>query len=135
MGVERAGNNCASGSSDPRCTVTITVLVPGLTITKTADITPYTVPGAPVNYTITIHNTGQTVYTGATVTDDLTSVLDDATLNSGATASIGSLDVTGFVLTWTGTLAVGATATVLYTVTVRSPDTGDKLMINQAVST
>ena len=88
-----------------------------------------------MHYTITIHNTGQTIYNGATVTDDLTGVLDDATLNAGATASIGSLGVTGFVLTWTGNLGADDTAIVAYSVTVLSPDTGDKLMINQAVST
>ena len=34
------------------------------------------------------------------------------------------------MLTWTGNLAVGATATVTYSVTVHNPDTGDKLVIN-----
>ena len=34
-----AGSNCASGSTDPRCTVSVTVLIPGLTIVKTANVT------------------------------------------------------------------------------------------------
>ena len=33
------------------------------------------------------------------------------------------------VLTWTGSLAPGATATVTFSVTVNNPDTGDKLVI------
>ena len=38
------------------------------------------------------------------------------------------------MLTWTGDLAVGATATVTFTVTVHDPDTGDKLVIITATS-
>ena len=38
------------------------------------------------------------------------------------------------VLTWTGDLAVGATATVTFSVTVNNPDTGDKLLIMVASS-
>ena len=56
------------------------VLTPGLTITNTAGGAT-TTPGATVSYTVTIANTGQTPYTGATVADDLTGVLDDAAYN------------------------------------------------------
>ena len=38
------------------------------------------------------------------------------------------------VLTWTGNLAVGATATITYSVTVDNPDTGGKVMTNTVVS-
>ena len=65
------GSNCPSGSTDPRCTVTVTVLTPGLTIVKTANATA-AVPGPTVGYTITVTDSGQTPYTGAVVTDDLT---------------------------------------------------------------
>ena len=64
------------------------MLVPALTITKVAD-TATTTPGATVGYTITVANTGQTPYTGATVTDALAGVLDDAGYNSDATATTG----------------------------------------------
>ena len=33
------GNNCPAGGTDPACTAAVTVLVPGLTITKTANTT------------------------------------------------------------------------------------------------
>ena len=39
------------------------------------------------------------------------------------------------MLTWTGNLAVGATATITYSVTVDNPDTGGKLMTNTVIST
>ena len=47
------GNNCPSGGTDPRCTSTLPVLLPGLTITKAADTT-FVVPGGTAGYTITV---------------------------------------------------------------------------------
>ena len=44
-----------------------------LTIVNTANVST-TTPGSTVAYTITITNTGQTSYTGATVTDPLAGV-------------------------------------------------------------
>ena len=60
-------------------------LVPALTITKTASVSTAT-PGSTVGYTITVDNTGQTPYTGASVTDSLAGVLDDAAYNNNAAA-------------------------------------------------
>ena len=48
-------------------------------------------PRAHVTYTITVTNTGQTPYTGATFTDDLTGVLDDATYNGDAAVTGGTV--------------------------------------------
>ena len=47
-----------------------------------------------MHYTITVADTGQTPYTAATVTDDLTGVLDDATYDSDATATSGTVTYT-----------------------------------------
>ena len=127
------GNNCPSASTDPRCTSSVTILTPALAITKTASAST-TTPGSAVQYTITIADTGQTPYTGATVTDNLTSVLDEATYNGGATATTGALTFTSPTLTWTGNLAVGASATITYSVTVSNPATGGKLLINTVSS-
>ena len=128
------GNNCPTGSTDPACTSRVTVLVPALTITKTAGA-PTVVAGATTTYTITITNTGQTPYTAATLTDDLTGVLDDATYNTDATTTTGTLAYTAPNLTWTGNLAIAATATITYTVTTHNPDTGNGLLTNTTTST
>ena len=48
-------------------------------------------PGTAVAYTITVADTGQTPYTGATVTDDLTGVLGAAAYNGDAAATIGTV--------------------------------------------
>ena len=128
-----AGNNCASGSSDPRCSTATTVLVPGLTIVVTAN-TASTTPGATVGYTVTVTNSGQTPYTGATFTDSLAGLLSDASYNGDASATAGSVSFSSPNLTWTGDLAVGAAATITFSVTVKNPDPGDKLMTSTVTS-
>ena len=85
-----------------------------------------TTPGETVRYTVVVTNTGQTAYTGATFTDRLAGVLDDAVYNTDAAATSGSVSYTSPKLTWTGNLAVGASATITYSVTVRDPDTGNR---------
>ena len=128
-----AGNNCASASTDPRCATAVTVLVPGLTIALTAN-TASTTPGATVGYTVTVTNSGQTPYTGATFTDSLAGVLSDASYNSDASTTAGSVSFSSPNLTWTGNLAVGAVATITFSVTVKNPDPGDKLMVDKVTS-
>ena len=126
-----AGTNCPAGGTDARCTATVNVQ--GLTITTTAN-TSSTTPGSTVAYTVTVTNSGQAAYTGATFTDSLSGVLDDGVYNGDATASIGSVSFASPNLTWTGNLAVGATATITFSVTVNNPDTGDKTLVTAVTS-
>ena len=65
----------------------------------------------------------------ATFTDDLTEVLDDATYDD-EDASAGTATYTEPELSWAGPLAIGATATVTYSVTVNDPLTGDGELTN-----
>jgi uncharacterized repeat protein (TIGR01451 family) len=112
---------------------TITDLFPGLTITKTADVSS-TAPGGTVHYTITVANSGQLPDDGATLTDSLAGVLDDATYG-GATATAGTVSFASPDLTWTGDLAVGQAATITYSVAVNDPDIGDLSLVNAVSST
>jgi uncharacterized repeat protein (TIGR01451 family) len=128
------GNTCPVGGTDPACTATVTVLIPALSIVKTADA-PAVTPGGTVGYTITLTNTGQTPYTGANVSDSLEGMLDEAVYNEDATATTGILDYDDGVLTWIGDLAIGASATVTYSVTVNDPVTGDDDLTNTVTST
>ncbi len=128
-----AGSNCASGSTDTQCATSVTVLVPGLTMVVSAGSGTAT-PGSVVHYTVTVTNSGQTPYTGASFTDPLSGVLDDATYDSDAAATAGSVSYASPNLTWTGNLAVGASATVTFSVTVLNPDTGDKVLVNTVTS-
>ena len=115
-------------------TNTITALTPALTISITA-LTSSTAPGDTVNYTITIADTGQTAYAGATVTDSLTGVLDDATYDNDAAATGGgTVSFAAPDLTWTGDLSPGATVTVTYSVSVNDPATGNLTLANTVSS-
>ena len=132
-----AGSNCAAGSTDARCSVTVVVLVPGLTIVQTAS-SGTAAPGAVVHYTVTVTNTGQTAYAGATFTDPLGGVLDDAAYNGDAAATTGTgtgtVTYASLALTWTGSLAPGDTATVTFSVTVHNPDTDNHLLASTVTS-
>ena len=112
----------------------ITILSGMLTIAVTS--VPATVaPGGTLTYTITATNSGQITLTGATFTDPLADVLDDASYNNDATATAGSAVFSSPNLTWTGTLAVGASATITFSVTVKNPDTGNKTLASTITST
>ncbi|WP_425832123.1 DUF7507 domain-containing protein [Streptomyces fractus] len=122
------GSNCQEGSDDPDCTTDSGI--PTLKFKKTA--TPRNPKeGDTLSYKVVVTNDGQADYTGATFTDDLTKVLDDATYNGDADASSGSVSYAAPKLTWTGDLAKGGTATVTYTFTVT--DAGDGKFVNGVV--
>ena len=128
-----AGSNCPAGGTDPRCSVSVPVLIPALTITATAN-TSTAAPGTVIGYTVTVTDSGQTPYTGATFTDSLTGALDDASYDGDAATTAGSVTYSSPNLTWTGNLAVGATATITFSVTVNTPDTGDKVIVTAVTS-
>ena len=109
------------------------MLVAGLTIAASAGSST-TTPGSVVTYTVTVTNSGQTAYTGATFTDPLAGVLDDASYNNTAAATSGSVSFASPNLTWTGNLAVGASATITFSVTVNNPDTGNKSLASTITS-
>ena len=66
---------------------------------------------------------------------DTLKMLGDADYNGDAAATAGTVSYAAPVLTWTGDLAPGDTATVTFTVTVHDPATGDKLLAAIAAST
>jgi uncharacterized repeat protein (TIGR01451 family) len=112
----------------------ITVPIPGLTISITASASS-TAPGDTVHYTLTIADTGNTTYAGATVADSLADVLDDATYGADAAAvGGGTVSFTAPNLSWTGDLFPGGTVTVTYSVTVNDPETGNLTLANTVSS-
>ncbi|QNP74703.1 DUF11 domain-containing protein [Streptomyces roseirectus] len=130
-----ASSNCGPGSTDPDCSDDNGGGIPRLTISKATDASGTVNPGQKVTYTVTLTNPGTATYPGASWSDDLTGVLDDATYNADAAASTGTTSYSAPKLTWNGTLAAGATATITYSATVNSPDTGDNKLVNQITST
>ncbi|WP_309106107.1 hypothetical protein [Arthrobacter sp.] len=91
------------------------------------------VAGQKVTYTVTVTQTGS-VPANAVLTDNLTAVLDDATYNNDAVASVGTVSVVGSGLSWNGTIPVGETATITYSVTVNTPPAGDQILTNAVTS-
>lgn len=98
-------------------------------VSKSVSAPVPTVPGSTVTYTVTVQGVGPTV-TGAAFSDDLSDVLDDAQLSGGVTASAGTASIAGTTLGWTGDLVDGQTVTVVYAVTVDSPDQGNGSLVN-----
>jgi len=105
---------------------------PGFTVSKSADPASGSVVkvGDVVTYTVTGSNTGNTVLDPVTITDNLSGVLNHATLVAGSLKStVGSAPtVSGTTLAWTGVLPVGAHVTLTYAVKVTGPVAeGDRL--------
>lgn len=91
-------------------------------------------PDQTFTYTVTVENTGASDLTGLTFTDTLTNVIDDATYNNDATADIGTATFNApDEIAWSGDLAIGQTATIVYSVTMNSPVSGDGVLINSIV--
>ncbi|MCX5532756.1 GEVED domain-containing protein [Streptomyces sp. NBC_00006] len=130
--VGTPGSNCAEGSDDPKCTTSHGI--PAVDFAKSSDAGDSVKPGGKVRYTVTVTNTGKATAKGATFTDDLSKVLDDAKYNGDASAGSGELSYDKPKLTWAGDVAAGAKVTVKYSVTVGSPPEGDKKLTNAVTS-
>jgi len=119
--------------AEPGCAITDTAL-PAVFLAKRASADRIA-PGDVVTYVVEIANTGGVDLVGAdaaTVSDDLSGVLDDAALQGDATADVGTATITGTTLTWTGDLPAGATAHITYTVRANAVVTGDGWLDNVA---
>lgn len=84
--------------------------------------------GDTITYTVGVNQVGAGAVKGASITDDLSKVLDDATYNGDAVATAGTVSVTGDRLIWTGDLAVGAKVSITYSITVAGE--GDDKLLN-----
>jgi uncharacterized repeat protein (TIGR01451 family) len=117
-----------AGSCDPDAACTADVPVtphPSFTVAKSAAESS-TGPGGVVHYTVIVTNTGDTDV-AATLRDDLSGVLDDASFGDDATQG-AALD--GNVLAWSGLVPFGGRVVITYSVTVDAVDTGDRLLHN-----
>ncbi|WP_411730787.1 LPXTG cell wall anchor domain-containing protein [Paeniglutamicibacter sp.] len=101
-------------------------------LVKTSDPASGTVvwPGDTIAYTLTVRNTGEFVYTGAVVTDEMAGWQQAAILNEGSLKPSGGESVIeGSKLVWNvGDLAVGEVKTLTYSITVNAEAWGAVLV-------
>ncbi|MEU0885620.1 hypothetical protein ABZ345_44155 [Lentzea sp. NPDC005914] len=86
-----------------------------------------------VTYTITVEHTGDHVHTltgPVALTDDLSGVLDDAKMEGLPVATSGTASFVSPVVSWSGPLEPGETATITYSVRVNRPDLGDRRLVD-----
>ncbi|MGW2192785.1 DUF7927 domain-containing protein, partial [Streptosporangium sp. NPDC001682] len=121
------GSNCEAGSTDPACGNLDAPGLPLLYVLMTADRETVD-PGEVVAYTVTVGNVGTAAYQGAALTGELSRVLDDAIYNGDARATDGTVSYGASKLAWTGDIPAGETVTITYSVTVNTPDTGDRVL-------
>lgn len=118
-------------------TITTTHPVAGYEHVKSSAPSPGTAvfPGDQVIYTVMGSNTGGAVLNPVVITDDLSAVTTNATLQAGvingvvyaaddSIVSTTPATLTGDVLTWTGTLQVGEYVELVYAVTVNDGASG-----------
>lgn len=130
--VAANAGNCRSGSSDRHCVVVTNVAA--YRIRKLAEPFRYGSGAAGVRYTVLLVNTGG-IPLAPTVTDELADVLDDAAYNSDVKASSGAatLDLRTRRLVWSGSLAVGASVRLTYSVRIRNSLSGNGVLRNTVV--
>ncbi|MCX5201436.1 isopeptide-forming domain-containing fimbrial protein [Streptomyces sp. NBC_00237] len=133
--VKVEGSNCEAGTA-PECTTQVTTIETPLKVKKTVG---QKVAGArnTVEYTIVVENPGA-ARNPVNVTDDLTQVLDAATLRGAPTATINGravspspvYDPATKKLTWTGPLGRNEKLEIAYRVQTPRAASGDKQLDN-----
>src|SRR5690606_27112515 len=88
--------------------------------------------GDTVEYTVTVHQHGPVGIEGASVTDELSAVLDDASYDDDAAASSGEVAIEDGVLSWSGDLALDEVVTITYSVVFSGG--GDEVLRNVVTS-
>ncbi|MYV27311.1 DUF11 domain-containing protein, partial [Rhodococcus sp. DSM 6344] len=145
-------NNKVTGTAKPPTGPEITpppvttehpVKVPGFTVAKAADPVSGTnvAAGQTITYTVTGANTGNTTLDPVVLTDDLSKVLDNATLVDGSLkATVDGVDgaaptLSGTTLTWTGALEAGKSVVLTYQVKINDGVAGGTLINNKVTGT
>lgn len=102
----------------------LTAPAPDLEVTKSASATRVAL-GDTLTFTIKATNNGERDLPDVRFTDDLGGTLDDAVYDRNARATRGRVAYDEPVLSYTGAIPAGMSATVTYSVTVGGEDGGD----------
>ena len=123
------GSNCVAGLTDSACGNARKAGLPLLNILATADRKTAR-PGDAVVHTVTVQNVGTAAYLGATLTDELSQVLDDAVYNGDAQATSGTVSYDEPRAELDRRRRGGRRRESSPTPTVKDPGTGDHLLDN-----
>ncbi|WP_105186316.1 VWA domain-containing protein [Micropruina glycogenica] len=117
------------------CTVVNTPVPPQWAISKSSNpLSGSTVqPGDEITYTVTVIRGDGVDPQNVVVNDDLSAVLNNATLVTGPTTTAGTASITGSALTWTVPVLDSPFVTVTYTVRVND-DAWNVTLRNQVTS-
>ncbi|HEU4911715.1 MAG TPA: DUF5979 domain-containing protein, partial [Actinomycetes bacterium] len=129
--VVPAGGVVAVGSTVTFTNARVTPPPPTGSVTKTSVPATGTVvaPGQKIDYTVTVKNTGQAAITGAPVVDTLPS---HVTVVPGTVSDGGTTSADGRSITWTVTLAPGATKSLTYQGLVAAGAPANASLVNKA---
>ncbi|MER7814975.1 hypothetical protein [Streptomyces sp. NPDC096153] len=118
-----AGAAAATTGFGPAATA-LSAQTPDLEITKTASAKRVAL-GDTLTFTIRARNNGERALPDVRFTDDLGGTLDDAVYDRNARATFGRVAYNEPVLSYSGAIPAGRTATLTYSVTVGGEDGGD----------
>ncbi|MCL2482289.1 MAG: isopeptide-forming domain-containing fimbrial protein [Propionibacteriaceae bacterium] len=130
-------SNCTTGTENG-CYTRLPMGVPGLEVLKVSDPVSGTVlrAGQTVTYTVTAQNMGNVVLSPATLTDDMSDVLDNSTFVDGSASAyidgqaVDAPVLSGTTLTWSGPLSAGKVVTVTYQVVVKRNIVSTDVLVN-----
>ncbi|MDO5060070.1 MAG: SdrD B-like domain-containing protein [Actinomycetaceae bacterium] len=125
------GGTCEDGPAN--CTTTHTIEKGKYTYAKTSATAQAVKSGDKINYTITVKHASGDRVKGASIKDDFSEILNNATYNNDVKASAGNVAVVAGVLDWTGDLAIGDVVTIEFSVTVDA--NGAAELVNAVTST
>lgn len=132
--VQMKSSNLAEGFLAFVDSTAVCIEPKSLTIDKVTDAADVPADGGIVTYTVTVTNSGPGAYTvdePATMTDDLSDVLDDATFGA-IIAPLSGASYAGGVVSWSGPLAAGESIDIIYTVVYDADGGGDHVLLNTA---
>jgi len=137
-------STCETGQADqPDCSSILTGGQGNLSFTKVSDPVSGSVvaPGQAITYTLTATNTGNAPVDNVTVSDNLSGVLNNATLvpesltaeSSVVGAVVAAPTPLGKTVVWLGSLSAGQTVTVTYKVIVNNEVTVNDKIVNKVI--
>ncbi|MFC8930429.1 isopeptide-forming domain-containing fimbrial protein [Rhodococcus sp. NPDC057135] len=137
------GTTTPPTTCDPATNLCTTHPMPGFTLTKTADpASGSTVQaGDTITYTVTGANTGKTALTPATITDDLSAVLNNAAVVPGSLkatvdgAPVAAPTLSGSTLSWSANLQAGKSVVLTYQVKVNDGVVAGTVLNNKVTGT